>query len=148
MEALVSLSAKVGLREKRAFVENAEALGMTASGAIKVFARMFNECRGFPFEVRRRGGINYSAPGMASARLENGKLIVPASWHDDDDGYRQGSFANLPMSRWGHRRYRPTSRPPSLRAAIRLGNACGPLVFDYVLQPGGYQHQRGCLAQA
>ena len=85
MEALVSLNTKVDPQEKTAFVENAEALGMTASGAIKVFARMFNECRGFPFEVRRRGGINYSAPGMASARLENGKLIVPASWHDDDD---------------------------------------------------------------
>ena len=40
--------------------------------------------------------------------------------------YRQGSYANLPMSRWGHWRYRPTSCPPSLRAAIRLGNACGP----------------------
>ena len=40
-------------------------------------------------------------------------------------GYRQGFFANLPMSRRGHRRYRPTFRPPSLRAAIRLGNACG-----------------------
>ena len=33
------------------------------------------------------------------------------------------------MSRWGHRRYRPTSCPPSLRAAIRLGNACGPTRF-------------------
>lgn len=43
--------------------------------------------------------------------------------------YRQGSFANLPMSRRGHRRYRPTSCPPSLRAAIRLGNACGPTRF-------------------
>ncbi len=85
MEALVSLNVKVDPREKKAFVENAEALGMTASGAIKVFVRMFNECKGFPFEVRRRSGINYSAPGMASARLEDGKVIVPASWRDDDD---------------------------------------------------------------
>ena len=54
--------------------------------------------------------------------------------------YRQGPFANLPISRWGHR---PTSCPPSLRAAIRPGNACGPTRFDYVFQPGGHQHQRG-----
>lgn len=49
--------------------------------------------------------------------------------HCDCCGHRQGFFANLPMSRRGHRRYRPTSRPPSLRAAIRLGNACGPASF-------------------
>lgn len=48
-------------------------------------ASFLSPCKGFPFEVRRRGGINCSAPGMMSARFEDGKVVVPASWRDDDD---------------------------------------------------------------
>ena len=38
-------------------------------------------------------------------------------------------FRKFADSRRDHRRYRSTSCPPSLRAAIRLGNACGPTRF-------------------
>lgn len=50
--AAVSLNTKLDPKEKELFVRTAERLGMTASGAVKVFVRMFNECGGFPFEVR------------------------------------------------------------------------------------------------
>lgn len=45
------------------------------------------------------------------------------------NGCRQGSFSNLPMSRWGYRRYCSTPRPPSLRVTIRPGIICGPIRF-------------------
>ena len=89
--------------------------------------------------VRRFGPIRPAKPPRSRKR---GLLVLRVAYlsvrfgsagagrgHCDCCGYRQGSFANLPMSRWGHRRYRPTSCPPSLRAAIRLGNACGPTRF-------------------
>lgn len=73
--------------EKRQFVENAEALGMNASTALKVFVRKFNECGGFPFEVRRESGIDCPGQQVLHARMEDGRLVVPAAWRDlDDDG--------------------------------------------------------------
>ena len=87
-------------------------------------------------------------PSQWSCPETIGAGVVPQAWKGPAAakyaiGYRQGSFANLPMSRWGHRRYRPTSCPPSLRAAIRLGNACGLTRFRLCISPGGHQHQRG-----
>ena len=89
--------------------------------------------------VRRFGQIRLAKPLRSCKR---GLLVLRVAYlsacfgsagagcgHCDCCGYRQGSFANLPMSRRGHRRYRPTSRPPSLRTAIRLGSACGPTRF-------------------
>ena len=64
--------------------------------------------------------INLSESFRSSEEASGGGSVIR---------HRQGTFANLPMSRRGHRRYRPTSCPPSLRAAIRLGNACGPTRF-------------------
>ena len=52
--AMTSLNTKLSVEEKDAFVANTAALGMTPSAAIKVFVHMFNECGGFPFEVRRQ----------------------------------------------------------------------------------------------
>ena len=51
---ITSLNTKLSVEEKDAFVRNTAALGLTPSAAIKVFVHMFNECGGFPFEVRRR----------------------------------------------------------------------------------------------
>ena len=69
---------------------------------------------------------HHRQPAIGDAQPRRALLQPPKLSHER---YRQGSFANLPMSRRGHRRYRPTSCPPSLRAAIRLGNACGPTRF-------------------
>ena len=52
-KAIASLNAKLPEEEKRQFVENAEAIGLSPSAAIRVFVRAFNECQGFPFAVRR-----------------------------------------------------------------------------------------------
>ena len=49
-----SLNSQLSAEEKDAFVRNPAALGLTPSAAIKVFVHMFNECGGFPFEVRRQ----------------------------------------------------------------------------------------------
>ena len=50
---MTSLNTNISVEEKEEFKRNAEALGMTPSAAIKVFVHMFNECGGFPFELRR-----------------------------------------------------------------------------------------------
>lgn len=52
--AAVSLNTKISPEEKAEFTRTAEALGLTPSAAIKIFVRMFNDCGGFPFEVRRQ----------------------------------------------------------------------------------------------
>ncbi len=60
----VSLNTKISPSEKEEFQRNAEALGLTPSAAIKIFVRMFNECGGFPFEVRRPAAqsVTYVSP--------------------------------------------------------------------------------------
>ena len=50
---MTSLNIKVSVEEKDEFTRTAAALGMTPSAAIKVFVHLFNECGGFPFDVRR-----------------------------------------------------------------------------------------------
>lgn len=49
-----SLNTNISVDEKEEFKRNTEALGLTPSAAIKIFVHMFNECGGFPFELRRR----------------------------------------------------------------------------------------------
>ena len=51
--AMTSLNTKLSVEEKETFLRTTAALGLTPSSAIKVFVRMFNECGGFPFDVRR-----------------------------------------------------------------------------------------------
>lgn len=50
---MTSLNTKLSVEEKEEFARATAALGLTPSSAIKVFVRMFNECGGFPFDVRR-----------------------------------------------------------------------------------------------
>ena len=50
---MTSLNTKLSVEEKEEFVRTTAALGLTTSSAIKVFVRMFNECGGLPFDVRR-----------------------------------------------------------------------------------------------
>ena len=38
-----------------------------------------------PFEMRREPKINFSNPNLIRAKNVDGKVIVPASWRDDDD---------------------------------------------------------------
>lgn len=85
MAATASLNTKIDLKEKNEFQANAEALGMTPSAAIKVFVRMFNQCKGFPFDVRLQPQINYAEPSATVASLQNGTIVVPSAWRDEDD---------------------------------------------------------------
>ena len=85
MEAMASLNTKIDPEEKRQFIENTAALGMTPSAAVKVFVRMFNACKGFPFAVRVQPQINYESPQNLQGELHGGRLVVPAAWREDDD---------------------------------------------------------------
>ena len=85
MSATTSLNTKIDLQEKRDFQANAEALGMTPSAAIKVFVRMFNQCKGFPFDVRLQPRINFDNSDIAVGEVSDGRLVVPAAWRDEDD---------------------------------------------------------------
>lgn len=82
--ATALMSVKLDADEKALFTENAEALGMTPSSAIKVFVRQFNEYRGFPFEVRRPLRLNpdFKVP---VAKMVDGRPVMPESWLEDDD---------------------------------------------------------------
>ncbi len=81
----VSLNTKISATEKKAFVETAQAIGMTPSAAIKAFVHKFCEYGGMPFELRREPKINFSHPDLVRAKVVNGKIIVPSSWRDEDD---------------------------------------------------------------
>lgn len=85
MEAITSLNTKLPLADKEMFVKTAEALGMTPSGAIKIFVRMFNQYGGFPFEVRTVPLVNYDNPNIFKPEIRNGCVVLPASWREDDD---------------------------------------------------------------
>ena len=84
MSSSALMSIKLDAREKALFAENAEALGITPSAAVKIFIRQFNEYRGFPFDVRRAPRLNpdYNVP---TAKMIDGKPVMPDSWLEDDD---------------------------------------------------------------
>lgn len=84
MATMASLNTKIDLQQKNEFIRNTAALGMTPSAAIKVFVRMFNLHKGFPFDVRIAPRINYEDTTLERARLEDGRLVVPSSWRDDE----------------------------------------------------------------
>ena len=75
-----SLNTKISLSEKEEFQRNAEALGLTPSAAIKIFVRMFNECGGFPFEVRRPAAqfVTYVSPSEYDSLSRALEEPVPA----------------------------------------------------------------------
>ncbi len=47
-----TLNARISIEDKERFTRTADALGLTPSAAISVFVKKFNECGGFPFDVR------------------------------------------------------------------------------------------------
>lgn len=81
----VSLNTKISPEEKQNFIETAKAIGMTPSAVIKAFVHKFCEYGGMPFEMRREPKINISNPNLVRAKIVDGKVLVPASWRDDDD---------------------------------------------------------------
>ena len=85
MEAITSLNTKISVTDKELFVKTTEALGLTPSGAIKIFVRMFNQCGGFPFEVRTVPLVNYNNPNILKPEIRNENVVLPASWREDDD---------------------------------------------------------------
>ena len=46
---------------------------------------MFNQCKGFPFDVRLQPRINFDNSDIAVAEVSDGRLVVPAAWRDEDD---------------------------------------------------------------
>lgn len=90
MEVITSLNTRISLSDKELFVKTTESLGLTPSAAIKIFVRMFNQCGGFPFEVRTVPLVNYHNPNILKPEIlkpeiRNGNVVLPASWREDDD---------------------------------------------------------------
>lgn len=85
MPATATINAKIDPVEKDEFLAATDALGLTPSAAIRVFVRMFNRCKGFPFDVRVQPQINFGNQDIPRAQLAEGRLVVPAAWRDDDD---------------------------------------------------------------
>lgn len=81
--AVAFLNAELPSEEKRLFVENAEALGLSPSAAIRVFVRAFNECQGFPFVVRRgypMGSVEREAVAELRAQIDAGTIRTYGSF--------------------------------------------------------------------
>ena len=85
MEAITSLNTKISLTDKELFVKTTESLGLTPSGAIKIFVSMCNQSGGFPFEGRTVPVVNYNNPNILKPEIRNGNVVLPASWREDDD---------------------------------------------------------------
>jgi addiction module RelB/DinJ family antitoxin len=86
MSELASLNLKLPATLKNDFTQTAEALGMPAATALKVLITRFVEVGGFPFDVRiQRQGFNWNDPRIIRTYHQNGKLMMPAQWRDEDD---------------------------------------------------------------
>lgn len=71
---------------KRRFEEIASEIGLTSSAALTVFVKRFVAEGGFPFEVKVPAPkINFANPHLMHARVENGVVIAPHEWWDEDD---------------------------------------------------------------
>jgi len=46
------LATRVDVEQERRFRENTRRLGTTPADAMRMFVAAFNECQGFPFEIR------------------------------------------------------------------------------------------------
>lgn len=95
MSTIATLNTKVSLEEKEMFSHTAEALGMNASTALKVFVKKFNECGGFPFDVRLSSDIPHTTPEprwhgipVVGSVSEDGHTVLPADeYAEEDDVY-------------------------------------------------------------
>ncbi len=86
MSELASLNLKLPIELKEEFSQTAEALGMPAATALKVLITRFVEEGGFPFAVKiQRPRINWDDPRIIKTYRQDGKLMMPAQWRDEDD---------------------------------------------------------------
>lgn len=68
------INAKVDQAEKDSFVATAEALGLSASSALRVFVKKFNEHGGFPFDVRQEHSM-WAPPELTFSSFDDPRLI-------------------------------------------------------------------------
>ena len=54
-----SLNTKLPLEEKELFNKTVAELGLTPSSVIRSFVRKFNECGGYPYDVRLQRPMSY-----------------------------------------------------------------------------------------
>lgn len=91
MEDTATLNTKVSLEDKRLFSATAEALGMNASTALKVFVKKFNEYGGFPFEVRKSAQVLPERIRQDMERVEAEDLgLIP----DTSSAYESGKMSD------------------------------------------------------
>ena len=87
MSALVSFNMKIPASDKEELTRLAEELGIPAVTIVKSMIRKFIATGGFPYDVRvePRLVVNWNSPLILAAREENGKLIMPKEWREQDD---------------------------------------------------------------
>lgn len=61
----------------------AAGIGLSPAAVAKVMLTRFGEDGGFPFAVRAPLKPDYSR--VPQAKLRDGRLVMPASWNDEDD---------------------------------------------------------------
>ncbi len=87
MENQVSFNMKISASDKAELSRISEELGIPAVTIVKSMIRKFVTVGGFPYEVRTvpHPVVNWDSPLILKAREENGRLIMPKEWRDEDD---------------------------------------------------------------
>ena len=90
MEGLVSFNMKIPASDKAELTRLAEELGIPPVTIVKSMIRKFVTAGGFPYEVKvepipQRFAVNWDSPLILNTKEENGSLIMPKEWRDDDD---------------------------------------------------------------
>lgn len=92
MSNIATLNTKVSEDEKRMFSRTAESLGMNASTALKVFVKKFNECGGFPFDVRLSNNVSHPKSesflhgiSVVGSVSDDGHTVLPAEEYAEED---------------------------------------------------------------
>ncbi len=87
MEKEVSFTVKISASDKKQLLRLSEELAIPADVIVRSMIRKFISVGGFPYEVcvMPRPVVNWDSPLILRAREENGKLVMPKEWRDEED---------------------------------------------------------------
>lgn len=87
VQSMVSFNMKISASDKAEFTRICEELGIPPVIVVRSMIKKFIAAGGFPYEVRvdPRPAVNWDSPLILKARDENGRLVMPKEWRDEDD---------------------------------------------------------------
>ncbi len=94
MDKEVSFTVKISASDKDELFRLSEELAIPADEIVRSMIRKFVSVGGFPYEVcvKPRPVVNWDSPLILRAREENGKLVMPKEWRDEDDSVSSENY--------------------------------------------------------